>query len=337
MATIIVDAFGGDNAPVEILKGCALAVDRHDDIEIYLTGDENRIKNAAQENDISLNRMRIFHCEDVISMCDPPVSIKRQHKDSSMAVGCRLLRDGEGDAFVSAGSTGALLVGSTLIVKRIAGIHRCAIAPVMPNMKGIHMLIDAGANVECKPDMLYQFGVMGSVYMHRVMSMDNPRVGLLNIGSEETKGGELQIESLRLLKNSTLNFVGNVEPGDVVNGACDVVVTDGYTGNIFLKLYESMPRGIINLMKDVFYKNSKTKMAAAALKKDLKQSFALFNNDRYGGAPIMGCSKPVFKAHGSSKAEAVYSAITLAKSYKEEGAVDVITQEMSQFPANGEE
>ena len=191
MATIIVDAFGGDNAPVEILKGCALAVDRHDDIEIYLTGDENRIKNAAQENDISLNRMRIFHCEDVISMCDPPVSIKRQHKDSSMAVGCRLLRDGEGDAFVSAGSTGALLVGSTLIVKRIAGIHRCAIAPVMPNMKGIHMLIDAGANVECKPDMLYQFGVMGSVYMHRVMSMDNPRVGLLNIGSEETKGGEL--------------------------------------------------------------------------------------------------------------------------------------------------
>lgn len=323
--TIICDAFGGDNAPLEILKGCEMAVKQHG-FDIILTGDESIIRKTAEENGISLDKMTIEHSTDVISMCDEPGSILKEHKDCSMAVGLRLLSQGKGEAFVSAGSTGAILMGSTFIVKRINGVRRCALSPVMPNNIGEHLLIDSGANVECKPEMLLQFGIMGSVYMEKIMGVKNPRVGLLNVGTEDTKGGPLQHEAFNLLKQANINFIGNVESRDCPYGVCDVIVADGFTGNIFLKLYEGMAYAMMDNIKGVLTKNFMTKMTYPVLKPGLRELKHKLSLDKYGGAPVMGVSKPVFKAHGSSNASAFASAIYLASEYAKVGAVDIIKQ-----------
>ncbi len=327
---IIVDAFGGDNAPLEIIKGCAMAVEKFDDVEIILTGDEETIEKVASENDISLDRMEIVHAPDVIEMADHPTELMKSKKDSSLAVALRLLADGKGDAMVGAGSTGAMLTGATLIVKRIKGIQRPALAPIMPNASGKFMLIDCGANAECRPEMLVQFAHMGSVYMKNVMGVENPRVGLANIGTEETKGDELRKATYELLKNEpNLNFIGNFEARDIAFEGADVVVADGFTGNIILKTYEGVASMISGKFKSVFKKSVKNKLAAAVMLGDINELKKSLDHNEYGGAPFLGVRKPIFKAHGSSKAVTVCNAIKLTREFVSSDVIGKIAADIS--------
>ena len=327
---IIVDAFGGDNAPLEILKGCAAAVAEYG-VNILLVGSKEKIEKVANENNILLYHMDIVDTPDVITMEDDPGEIVREKSDSSMAKGLELLSKGEGDAFISAGNSGALVMGATFIVKRIKGIKRCAFAPVIPKEKGFFMLIDSGANVECRPEMLQQFGIMGSIYMNRVMGVANPRVGLVNVGVEDHKGGQFQREVYEKLKNSNLNFVGNVEAREVpINGA-DVVVTDGFTGNIMLKLYEGVATVLMGKIKGVLTQNIKNKIAAAMILPEMKALKAEIDYNEYGGAPIMGLRKPVFKAHGNSSAKTFKNAIRLTIDYVNGNVAEEISKALENF------
>lgn len=327
---IIVDAFGGDNAPLEIIKGCAMAVEKFDDVDIILTGDEETIKKVAEENSISLDRMEIVHAPDVISMEDHPTELMKSKKDSSLAVALRMLSEGKGDAMVGAGSTGAMLTGATLIVKRIKGVQRPALAPVMPNASGKFMLIDCGANAECRPEMLVQFAHMGSVYMKNVMGVENPRVGLANIGTEETKGDELRKETFQLLqKEPNLNFIGNFETRDIAFDGADVLVADGFTGNIILKTYEGVASMISKKFKDVFKKNIKNTLATALMLGDINDLKKSLDHNEYGGAPFLGVKKPVFKAHGSSKAITICNAIKLTRDFVASDVIGKIAADIS--------
>lgn len=320
---IIVDAFGGDNAPVEILKGAAKAVATYG-CDIVLTGDEEKIRLAAQENGISLDRMEIVHASDVMTMEDHPKSILREHKDCSMAVALRLLAEGKGDAVVSAGSTGALLMGGTFIVKRIKGVSRPALAPVMPSDDRPFMLIDCGANADCRPEMLVQFAHMGSIYMsHMYPREGGPRVGLLNVGTEDTKGGELQLTTFPLLKESGLNFIGNVEARDVPAGVADVVVADGFSGNVLLKTLEGTVDMLMKNLKQSFMSSLRTKIGAMLVMPGLRGLKKKLSTSEYGGAVLLGVNKPVIKAHGNSKADGFCSAIRIASEF---AASDAIAQ-----------
>lgn len=310
MAKIIVDAFGGDNAPLEVIKGCEMAV-KELGAEIILTGSESKIKKCASENGISLDGIKIVHTDDVFDIHDEPKEIIKSGKNTSMAIGMQLLVDDKGDAFVSAGSTGALVMGATFIVKRIKGIKRVAPAPILPADKGSFILLDAGANTECRPEMLVQFAIMGSAYMERVMGMKNPKVALLNIGAEETKGRELETETYKLLQKSGLNFVGNIEARDIPKGECQVVVTDGFTGNIVLKLYEGMGSFFSKKMKWL-YSGIGTVGALFSLNK-IKTFKKQMDYRETGGSALMGVRKPVIKAHGSSDAKAFFNAIRQAQ------------------------
>ena len=325
---IIIDAFGGDNAPLEIIKGCAQAIEAHG-VEIILTGKESTIREVAASNGISLDKMEIVDCDEVITMHDQADSVLKTKKNSSMAVGIRLLSEGKGDAFISAGNSGALCVGATLGVKRIKGIKRPAFAPVLPSANGYFMLIDGGANVDCRPEMIHQFAVMASIYMEKVMKVKNPRIGLANVGTEDHKGTELYRESYQILKNSNLNFIGNVEGRDIPRGVCDVVVCDGFTGNMILKTYEGVAAVLMNEVKNVFATSAKGKMAAALVMKQLKDMKNRFDYNSIGGAPILGSSKPVFKAHGDSKAVTLKNAVKLSMDYVEGEAIKEISSELS--------
>lgn len=323
---IIVDAFGGDNAPGEILSGCAQAREELG-IEILLTGDKARIEAAAKELQLDLSAMEILDCGGVLTMEDEPTSVIKEKTDSSMAVGLRALAEGKGDAFASAGNSGALVVGATMIVKRVRGVKRVSFAPVLPKKTGFFMLNDGGANVDCRPEMLLQFGLLGASYMEKVMGVKNPRVGLANVGTEAHKGDDLRREAYGLLKNCPgLNFVGNVEPRDIPVDACDVVVTDGFTGNMLLKMYEGVALTVMDLIKDVFKKSMKNKLAAAVVYGDMKSLKKQIDYNEYGGAPIMGASQPVFKIHGSAKAATVKSALRLTKEYVQSGFTDGISE-----------
>lgn len=327
---IIVDAFGGDNAPLEIIKGCALAVEDLG-IDIILTGDKNIIKKTAIENGISLNNIKVVHTDVVISPDDDASAVVKEKKNSSMGVGFQLLNSGEGDAFVSAGNSGALVMGSSLIIKRIKGVKRPAFAPVMPKAQGCFMLVDGGANNEVRPDMLQQFAIMGSIYMNKVMGIDNPRVGLANVGTEEHKGGSLQQEAYELLKATPINFIGNVEGRDIPADGCDVLVTDGFNGNLILKTYEGVAMELMSKIKGLFKKNAKNKIAAAMIMSDLKKLAKEMDYNEYGGAAIMGVNKPVFKAHGSSKAKTIKSALRLTKQFVEGNVVEEISTNIAKL------
>ncbi len=327
---IIVDAFGGDNAPLEIIKGCAMAVEQFEDVDIILAGDENTIKSVAEENGVSLDRMEIVHAPDVITMEDHPTELMKSKKNSSLAVALRLLAEGKGDAMIGAGNTGAMLTGATLIVKRIKGVQRPALAPIMPNAAGKFMLIDGGANAECRPEMLVQFAHMGYVYMKNVMGVENPRVGLANIGTEETKGDELRKETLQLLKDEpNLNFIGNIETRDVAFDAADVVVADGFTGNIILKTYEGVASMLSDKFKQVFKKNIKNTLATAFMLGDINDLKKSLDHNEYGGAPFLGVKKPVFKAHGSSKAITICNAIRLTREFVASDVISKIEADIS--------
>lgn len=307
---IIVDAFGGDNAPLEVLKGCEKAVAELE-VNIILTGNEKKIRSCARKNEISLNGMEIVHTDDVFDIHEEPKEIIKSGKDTSMAVGLKLLSEGKGDAFVSAGSTGALVMGATFIVKRIKGIKRVAPSPVLPADKGSFILTDAGANTECRPDMLVQFAVMGSAYMEKVMGVKKPKIALLNIGTEETKGRDLEIEAYRLLEKSGLNFVGNIEARDMPKGGVQVVVTDGFTGNIALKLYEGMGSFFSKKIKWIF--SGTGKLGAVFSLGKIKKFSKQMDYKEVGGSALLGVKKPVIKAHGSSDGTAFFNAVRQAK------------------------
>lgn len=307
---VIVDAFGGDNAPLEVIKGCARAVSELG-VNVILTGSRNKIEKCAAENGISLSGIEIEHTDDVFDIHEEPKEIIKSGSNSSMALGLRLLSEGKGDAFVSAGSTGALVMGATFIVKRIKGIKRVAPSPVMPADKGSFVLVDAGANTECRPEMLVQFAVMGSAYMEKVMGVNKPKVGLLNIGSEETKGRELEIAAYKLLEESGLNFVGNIEARDMPKGEVQVVVTDGFTGNIALKLYEGMGSFFSKKLKWIF--SGLGKIGAIVSLGKIKELRRQMDYKEVGGSALLGVKKPVIKAHGSSDATAFFNAVRQAK------------------------
>lgn len=321
---IIVDAFGGDNAPEEIVKGAMRAKDELG-VDIILVGKENEVRKCLGNRADEVN---IINAEEVISMEDDPSTATRKKKDSSMAVALKLLAEGQGDAVVSAGSTGALLTGATLTVKRIHGIRRAALAPVLPAGKHGVMLIDCGANVECTPEYLLQFAYMGSFYAGRIMNCSNPRVGLLNVGTEDTKGGELQHKTFELLKEAgdagRINFVGNIEGTTVFSGDVDVVVTDGFTGNVLLKTTEGVIKFMMKSLKGVFYKNFFNKLGAAIMKKDLSLMKKSLDVNEVGGTALIGISKPVIKAHGSSNAAAFFASIRQAVNFVDSGVIEDI-------------
>lgn len=326
---IIIDAQGGDNAPLEIVKGAYLAKKEYN-INILLVGDEESIKKCCKAENIDINLFEIHHCKKNIEMYDDPITLLNENKDCSMAVAFRLLKDGEGDAIVCAGNTGAILVGGTFVVKRIKGIKRAALAPLIPSF-GEHpiMLMDAGANVECRPEMMVQFAKMGSIYMNKVLNIKKPNVGLLNIGAEETKGRDFEVNSYNLLKEvSNINFYGNVEARDVPKGICNVVVTDGFTGNIALKLIEGMGKSFTNTLKNIFYKSVISKLSAVLVKGALKDFKNKMDYKEQGGAILIGVKKPVIKAHGSSDARAIKNAIRQAINMVEKNVVKLIEESL---------
>ena len=325
---IIVDAYGGDNAPDAVLQGCRMAADRWK-CEIILTGDEQKLRQRAAELSVSLEGIGIADAPDVIPVEAEPTAILKQYQQSSMARGLQMLANGEGEAFVSAGSTGALVVGGTLIVKRLKGVKRPAIGTVIPCRGGCFLLLDSGANHDCRPEMLRQFGLMGSVYMKRIIGVPNPRVGLVNIGTEETKGTELQVQAYQLMKEAGDNFIGNVEAREVPLGGCDVAVCDGFTGNILLKTMEGLATLFMGELKAIFMKSLPNKLAAAAVKKDIKGLKKQFDSAEYGGALLLGSRSPVIKAHGSSDAKAFYNAIRQAISCCENNIIGEIETQLA--------
>lgn len=325
---IVVDAFGGDNAPLEIIKGAAQA-EKELGVDIILAGNKDEINNCIAQNNIKFNNLTILNATDVISMHDAPTSLIKEHKDSSMAVAFNALAEGQADAFVSAGSTGAIVVGGTLLVKRIKGVIRPALASMLPSPESSYMLMDMGANAECRPEMLNQFGLMASVYLEKVENRANPKIGLLNIGTEDTKGDALHVEAYNLLKNSGINFIGNVESREMPKGVCDAVISDGFTGNIALKLIEGTANTLFKMLKGVFYKNIISKLAALVLKKDLTMLKTKMDSSEVGGALLLGVKKPVIKAHGSSDARAIKNACRQAKMFTEMGVIETISQNLS--------
>ena len=325
---VVIDAFGGDNAPLEIVKGASLASLEYG-CEITLCGDETVINRVISENDLEFSgELKIVHSADVISMHDDPTSLLKAHKESSMALAFKELSEDRADAFVSAGSTGAVVVGGTLIVKRIKGIKRPALAGMIPSPKGKYMLMDMGANSECRPEMLEQFGIMASAYLKGVEGTQNPKIGLLNIGTEDTKGTELQKEAYELLKNAPINFVGNIESREMPKGECDAVITDGFSGNIALKLIEGTASTLFKLIKQVLYKNIFNKLAALVIKKDLYSLKSMMDSTEVGGAPLLGVRKPVIKAHGNSDAKALKNAIRQAITFTETKVIDAIAENL---------
>ncbi|MBR7092402.1 MAG: phosphate acyltransferase PlsX [Clostridia bacterium] len=327
---IIVDAFGGDNAPAEIVKGAVQAA-QSDGHTVVLTGRQDEILRVMREQQLPDAGIEIVDAPDVVDMHDEPKKILRELRRSSMAVGLDLLAEGKGDAFVSAGSTGALLMGATFLVKRIKGVSRPAIGTVLPTAAGPCLLLDCGANAECRPEMLVQFAQMGSVYMSQVIGDGKPvTVGLVNIGTEDTKGGSLQLESYALLRQqSGLDFIGNVEAREIPNGAAQVLVADGFTGNVILKLMEGTVGYLVGQIKDLFRAGLRTKLAYLLVKPGMAGFKKKLDVSEYGGAPLLGVSRPVIKAHGNSKAAAVRSAIRIAADFAASDAIATISRQMA--------
>ena len=326
---IILDAMGGDNAPLAPVEG-AIAAARAYGVEIVLVGQEDRIRAVIAENKLELPAaVTIRHAGEVIEMCDDPAKAWRQKKDSSMTVGLNMVKDGEGDAFVCAGSTGALLSGATLVTKRIKGIRRAAMAPVIPTGHGGSVLLDCGANAECPPEYLLQFAYMGSYYAEKFLNRPNPKVALLNIGAEPSKGTSLQLAVYPMLQEAAeagrINFVGNIEAREAIEGAVDVIVCDGYAGNILIKAMEGTGKVMSREMKKMFKKNIFTKLAALIVSGGIKDLKKLMSSDEIGGTALLGISKPVIKAHGSSNAYAFQNAIRQARDFAASGIIEDIT------------
>lgn len=284
------------------------------------------MRSCAEANGIDISKLKLAHADGVMEICYEPTKILKEYSDTSMAVGLKMLANGEGDAFVSAGSTGALVVGATFLVKRLRGIKRLALATLLPTLKGNTLLLDCGANADCRPEMLAQFGVMGSAYMTRFMGISKPRVALANIGAEPSKGRELELESYKLLESAPVEFIGNVEGRDIPLGEADVVVTDGFTGNLILKTIEGMGKFFSSSLKDMFSGGIGAKLGALMLLKKIGAFKKKMDYTEHGGAPLLGAQKPVIKAHGSSNAKAFFNAVRQAKICVENDLVGEITK-----------
>lgn len=326
---IIIDAMGGDNAPEEIVKG-AIAALKEFDIEIVLVGDENKIKNLLSNEKAEMKGIEVINTTEIITNNDHPAQAIRKKKDSSMVVGMRMLKEGLGDAFISAGNTGALLAGGLFVVGRIKGVDRPGLAPILPGRNNPFLLMDSGANAECKTQNILQFATMGEIYMKKVMKRESPSVGLVNIGAEEEKGTEFTKECFKLLKESKLNFKGNIEGRDIPEGNIDVVVCDGFTGNIILKLFEGVAGTIFGILKEEIMASTRTKIGGLLLKPVFGKFKKKFDYTEHGGAILLGVNGTVIKAHGSSNAKAIKNAVRQAVLCVEGGVVECIRNEIEQ-------
>ena len=322
---IIIDGMGGDNAPVAIVEGAVLA-SRLIDHEIIITGDKEIIYKELSNHKFDPAKISVEQASEVITNDDAPVKAVRTKSDSSMVVGMNMLKEGKGDVFLSAGNTGALMAGGLFILGRIQGIDRPAIASTYPilNDEGISLLVDAGANSECKPNNLLEFAMMGSIYMENVLNIERPKVGLVNIGTEETKGTTVIKAAYELLEKSDVNFIGNVEAREIPKGVCNVIVCDGFVGNVILKLTEGLAWNIFKLVKSKFTSGITAKMGAMLLAGKLRELKKEFDYSEYGGAPILGVKGPVVKMHGSSSSNGVKNAIIKAIPFAEQEVVSII-------------
>ncbi|MGN0203271.1 MAG: phosphate acyltransferase PlsX [Coprococcus sp.] len=316
---VAVDAMGGDNAPGEVIKGTVEALNASREIEVFLVGDQAAIEPILSKYEYDKARLTIVHASEVISNNEPPAIAIKKKKDSSIVVAQRMVKEGKADAFVSAGCTGAVLVGGHLIVGRIKGIERPALAPLIPTLNGFSLLIDCGANVDAKPSNLVQFARMGSIYMENIMGRKNPKVAIVNIGAEEEKGNALVKATYPLLKEcKDINFVGNVEARDIPNGDVDVVVCEAFVGNVILKMYEGVANALIGKIKETMMASMKTKIGALLIKDELKKTLKAFDTSDYGGAPMLGLKGLVVKTHGSSKSKEIKQSILQCIAFKQQ-------------------
>lgn len=324
---VAVDAMGGDNAPGEMVKGAVEAVNKDSNIFVKLVGQENVIKDELAKYTYNAKQIEIVHASEIIATEEPPVLAIRRKKDSSIVVALNLVKNKEADAFVSAGSTGAVLVGGQLIVGRIKGVDRPPLAPMIPTAKGASLLVDCGANVDARPDHLVKFARMGSIYMENVIGVKNPRVAIVNIGAEEEKGNMLVKETFPLLKNCTdINFIGSIEARDIPSGYADVIVCEAFVGNVILKLYEGVGSTLISSVKQGMMSSLRSKIGALLVKPALKKTLKKFDASQYGGAPLIGLNGLVVKTHGSSKSTEVCNSIVQCCTFVEQNINDKIKE-----------
>lgn len=335
--TVAVDAMGGDNAPEEIVKGAVEAVKTRDDIRVILVGREDAVRAELSKYDYPARQIDAANATEVIGTAEPPVMAIRTKKDSSMVVALNLVKHGEADAFVSAGSSGAILVGGQLIVGRIKGVERPPLAPLIPTDKGVSLLIDCGANVDARPSHLVQFAKMGSIYMENVIGVKNPRVAIVNIGAEEEKGNALVKETYPLLKECKgINFTGSIEAREIPHGGADVVVCEAFVGNVILKLYEGVGGALIGMIGKSMMSSLRTKLGALLVKPALKSTLGAFDASEYGGAPLLGLKGLVVKTHGSAKAGEVRNSIIQCVTFKEQRISEKIRQNLQDETAEKE-
>lgn len=319
MVKVALDAMGGDNAPSEIVKGAIDAITENKEVKVYLVGKEALVKDELSKYKYNTEQIEVVDATEVIEMAEPPVMAIRKKKDSSIVKALHLVKDGTCDAFVSAGSSGAVLVGGQLIVGRIKGVERPPLAPLIPTEKGASLLIDCGANVDARPSHLIQFAKIGTVYMRSIMGIENPRVAIVNIGAEEEKGNALVKETFPLLKNTPeINFIGSIEARDIPKGYADVIVCEAFVGNVILKLYEGVGGTLIKKVKEGMMTTLRSKIGALLVKPALKTCLKSFDLEEYGGAPLLGLKGLVVKTHGSSKAVEIKNTILQCQTFKEQ-------------------
>lgn len=328
---VVVDAMGGDNAPAEIVKGAVKAVNSRPDIKVIFTGRKEDIERELQKYTWPRDQVEIVHTSEVIETAEPPVNAIRKKKDSSIVVGMGLVKKGEADAFVSSGSTGAILVGGQVLVGRIKGVERPPLAPLIPTKTGVSLLVDCGANVDARPGHLLQFARMGSIYMESVVGVKNPRVGIVNIGAEEEKGNALVKETFPLLKEcKDINFIGSVEAREIPQGVCDVIVCEAFVGNVILKLYEGTGSVFMSMIKKGLMSSLRSKVGALLIKPALKQTLKSFDASEYGGAPLLGLNGLVVKSHGSSTAKEIKNSVIQCVSFKQERINEKIRERITE-------
>ena len=331
MITVAVDAMGGDNAPGEIIKGAVLAVQERKDIKVLLTGDEDVIRKELGSYDYDKDRLQVVHAPEIITNCEAPVLAIRRKKNSSIVVALQMVKNKEADAFVSAGSTGAVLAGGQLIVGRIGGVERPPLAPLIPTMNGVSLLIDCGANVDARSSHLVQFAQMGSIYMENILGIKKPRVAIVNIGAEEEKGNLLVKETFPLLKNcSDINFIGSIEAREIPNGGADVIVCEAFVGNVILKLYEGLGTALVKKIKTGLMSTTKSKIGALLCKPALKETLKDFDATKYGGAPLLGLNGLVVKTHGNAKSNEVHNSILQCVTFTEQNINEKIRNNLNQ-------
>ncbi len=316
---VAVDAMGGDNAPGEIVKGAVEAVQAEKDIKVFLVGRQDAVNAELAKYTYDKEKIEVVHAEEVIEMAEPPVNAIRKKKQSSLVIGMNMIKHQEADAIVTAGSTGATLVGGQVLVGRIKGIERPPLAPLVPTEKGVSLLIDCGANVDARPSHLVQFAQMGSIYMENIVGIKNPRVAILNIGAEEEKGNQLVKETFPLLKECPgINFIGSIEAREIPHGGADVIVCEAFAGNIVLKLYEGVAATLLSKVKEGLMSSLRSKIGALLIKPALKQTLKSFDASQYGGAPLLGLNGLVVKTHGSAKAIDVKNSILQCVTFKQQ-------------------